>query len=253
MLGTTTPVKISEAVLKFCAELDNTQKPLFLRPQPHRKSIPNECFSNVREHISSNGGSMQLGWLVWETPGIMLEATLHGVWCSSDGALVDVTPQADGEPEIMFLPDSTATIDANTEVVGMRRYPLVDDPLIRQFIRLAEKKDAVKVRTQGRLTRPDLIEMTEIESQQIPLQKKLALKYRGKVGELKVAPLSYRPSQSGGPATVVTRAPQPVVAKVGRNDPCPCGSGKKYKRRHGKKVKPFPTSVFPLDRRNALP
>jgi len=30
-------------------------------------------------------------------------------------------------------------------------------------------------------------------------------------------------------------APQPVQAgpKVGRNDPCPCGSGKKYKHCHG--------------------
>jgi len=36
----------------------------------------------------------------------------------------------------------------------------------------------------------------------------------------------------GGEAT----APQPVHAdkKVGRNDPCPCGSGKKYKKCHGK-------------------
>ena len=36
---------------------------------------------------------------------------------------------------------------------------------------------------------------------------------------------------SGGPAT-----PQTVVRKgdkVGRNDPCPCGSGKKYKKCHG--------------------
>ncbi len=24
------------------------------------------------------------------------------------------------------------------------------------------------------------------------------------------------------------------VAKVGRNDPCPCGSGKKFKKCHGK-------------------
>jgi uncharacterized protein len=24
--------------------------------------------------------------------------------------------------------------------------------------------------------------------------------------------------------------PAPTVAKVGRNDPCPCGSGKKYKK-----------------------
>ena len=30
--------------------------------------------------------------------------------------------------------------------------------------------------------------------------------------------------------------PQPVKVekKVGRNDPCPCGSGKKYKHCHGK-------------------
>ena len=27
------------------------------------------------------------------------------------------------------------------------------------------------------------------------------------------------------------------VEKVGRNDPCPCGSGKKYKNCHGKNVK----------------
>jgi preprotein translocase subunit SecA len=32
----------------------------------------------------------------------------------------------------------------------------------------------------------------------------------------------------GGVATVTRK-----VAKVGRNDPCPCGSGKKYKKCHG--------------------
>jgi preprotein translocase subunit SecA len=37
-----------------------------------------------------------------------------------------------------------------------------------------------------------------------------------------------------GPAQAET-APKPVraAAKVGRNDPCPCGSGKKYKKCHG--------------------
>ena len=29
------------------------------------------------------------------------------------------------------------------------------------------------------------------------------------------------------------QAPRPLAAKVGRNDPCPCGSGKKYKKCHG--------------------
>ncbi|MBR6639663.1 MAG: SEC-C domain-containing protein, partial [Muribaculaceae bacterium] len=30
--------------------------------------------------------------------------------------------------------------------------------------------------------------------------------------------------------------PEPIKAgpKIGRNDPCPCGSGKKYKACHGK-------------------
>jgi preprotein translocase subunit SecA len=32
------------------------------------------------------------------------------------------------------------------------------------------------------------------------------------------------------PGTAVKRE----ADKVGRNDPCPCGSGKKYKRCHGK-------------------
>jgi preprotein translocase subunit SecA len=35
-------------------------------------------------------------------------------------------------------------------------------------------------------------------------------------------------------ATPVKRAPVQVGPKIGRNDPCPCGSGKKYKACHGK-------------------
>ena len=26
---------------------------------------------------------------------------------------------------------------------------------------------------------------------------------------------------------------EPITKKIGRNDPCPCGSGKKYKQCHG--------------------
>jgi preprotein translocase subunit SecA len=43
------------------------------------------------------------------------------------------------------------------------------------------------------------------------------------------------PTEDGGvsaevdPATVVAEVP-----RVGRNDPCPCGSGRKYKQCHGK-------------------
>jgi preprotein translocase subunit SecA len=34
---------------------------------------------------------------------------------------------------------------------------------------------------------------------------------------------------NGQPAKKVVVAPKRASAKVGRNDPCPCGSGKKYK------------------------
>ena len=37
-------------------------------------------------------------------------------------------------------------------------------------------------------------------------------------------------ASSGPPAQPFTRSTQ----KVGRNDPCPCGSGKKFKQCHGK-------------------
>jgi preprotein translocase subunit SecA len=39
---------------------------------------------------------------------------------------------------------------------------------------------------------------------------------------------------AAGPASAQPQAPQVrEVRKVGRNEPCPCGSGKKYKHCHG--------------------
>jgi preprotein translocase subunit SecA len=46
---------------------------------------------------------------------------------------------------------------------------------------------------------------------------------------------SYDPSgrQTGGPPPTGPREPVRRAPEVGRNDPCPCGSGKKFKRCHG--------------------
>ena len=38
----------------------------------------------------------------------------------------------------------------------------------------------------------------------------------------------------GGADVAVKQEPVKVGPKIGRNDPCPCGSGKKYKHCHGK-------------------
>ncbi len=37
----------------------------------------------------------------------------------------------------------------------------------------------------------------------------------------------------GDDGTTSARPQRRAVPKVGRNDPCPCGSGKKYKKCHG--------------------
>jgi len=52
------------------------------------------------------------------------------------------------------------------------------------------------------------------------------------------APSQGTPGRGQAPQQAPRPKPQPVRAekKVGRNDPCPCGSGKKYKNCHGKMV-----------------
>jgi preprotein translocase subunit SecA len=49
------------------------------------------------------------------------------------------------------------------------------------------------------------------------------------------------PTETGDVETIVdaqtagrTQSVQNSLPRVGRNDPCPCGSGKKYKQCHGK-------------------
>jgi len=45
--------------------------------------------------------------------------------------------------------------------------------------------------------------------------------------------MESRPGADGTPERKRAAAPVREGPKVGRNDPCPCGSGKKYKKCHG--------------------
>ncbi len=47
-------------------------------------------------------------------------------------------------------------------------------------------------------------------------------------------PLSHVPDDTGIRVIQVKPEPKEQIPVVGRNDPCPCGSGKKYKQCHGK-------------------
>lgn len=52
-----------------------------------------------------DGGSIQHGWSMREQPQVYAEAAFHAVWRNSDGSLIDVTPRADEQMRILFLPD----------------------------------------------------------------------------------------------------------------------------------------------------
>jgi preprotein translocase subunit SecA len=65
---------------------------------------------------------------------------------------------------------------------------------------------------------------------------------KGEMPDPTAAPLAPQPQPRPTPRMTLNRGDQPVTPqapahrtedKVGRNDPCPCGSGKKYKKCHG--------------------
>jgi uncharacterized protein len=71
----------------------------------------------------------------------------------------------------------------------------------------------------------------------VPDEVMAALEARYRVPVRRLAPLGDRPGSSAEP-----REPprEPGVRSVGRNLPCPCGSGRKYKRCHGRPVGALP-------------
>jgi preprotein translocase subunit SecA len=84
-------------------------------------------------------------------------------------------------------------------------------------------------------------EVARLEQEQQERQQRAAMQFQhedpGSLGVDEEAAQVQR-QQGGQPAAMAPTGPvAPVLRdapKVGRNDPCPCGSGKKYKQCHGR-------------------
>ena len=75
--------------------------------------------------------------------------------------------------------------------------------------------------------------------QAVPERRTDMSRYRTEKDDADAAPRSAdsegtQPQPPAGPAPRQPQEPVRVEKKVGRNDPCPCGSGKKYKNCHGR-------------------
>ena len=115
--------------------------------------------------------------------------------------------------------------------------------------------DRVKFDTVSTLTKIEIRTQEQIDREEAERRERLMKALRAQHaelqpllggGELEIAAAGAAaasgpaPGMPGGPGMRPVSAPEPAVApfvrsdrKVGRNEPCPCGSGKKYKHCHG--------------------
>ena len=89
------------------------------------------------------------------------------------------------------------------------------------------KHDVIRILSQLQIKRQDEAEEIERQRREQAAKQQLAFQH---------ARASAVPVEDADAEAKAPEPQQPTVrvgAKVGRNDPCPCGSGKKYKQCHG--------------------
>ena len=164
--------EIDDSVRTFCFEVASGNAPIYVQVIPHSGAKQDDCFLNVRKVVRSKGGQIAYGWTIWIWPRVLFDAEHHAVWQKPDGTLVDITPKADREKRILFLPDPGRTYDFET---GRRldniRKAITDDDDVRAFISYAAQVSVII--EQNRIA-PDQVDVTR----DIPKLKQL----QGQIG-----------------------------------------------------------------------
>jgi len=125
--------------------------------------------------------------------------------------------------------DHLLALDHLKEGIGLRGYGQ-KDPLVEY------KKESFSL-FEAMLNRIDVetvraLNLLHVTVEEPPQQRMQRRQRRGQVTYTKAnASAAAAGQDEGKPRTVVSDSP-----KIGRNDPCPCGSGKKYKKCHGAEI-----------------
>lgn len=117
-------------------------------------------------------------------------------------------------------------MDALRDGIGLRGYGQRDPKLEYKregFEMFRELLFQIRESVFRVLSRVRIVSKEEEEARRAEEQEKLAMELRHKE---KLGALSY----SGGHEEEVAYKPAKAAPRIGRNDPCPCGSGKKYKK-----------------------
>jgi preprotein translocase subunit SecA len=110
-------------------------------------------------------------------------------------------------------------------------YKLESYELFRQMVEDMNKRSA-KILMRARIPLSDAQEQVR---EAAPEHKTDMSKYRTQKDEIATQQEAQRRAgESASAAQAPKQQPVHVENKIGRNEPCPCGSGKKYKNCHGK-------------------
>lgn len=132
------PAQIDDRVIRF-ARTALKGVPEWIEVEPLEGSIHVECFDNVDRAIRDHGGKAIMGWIIWEKPGVWLEAEHHAIWEQHDGTWRDVTPTIDGETRLVFVPDDNAFRTHPRFGLPTRYAPISKDPVAVYAMKKAQK------------------------------------------------------------------------------------------------------------------
>lgn len=128
-------------VLQFCAQTVKCEPPTSVRTQPMEGEPQRDCFLTVEKQVALLGGECVIGWAIWETPGVFMEAEFHAVWRTPEGELVDITPRPIPLPHIVFARDCHRKYNG-LQVDNIRK-PLVGDVDLLHLFALYRERFAI--------------------------------------------------------------------------------------------------------------
>jgi hypothetical protein len=135
------PKALTSEVRGFTAQHGDDLQYVEVKPLPFAEQ--RQCYGNCDIARQIFGGTMVLGYSIWNTKNLFLSSEHHCVWRKPDGTLVDLTPDISGESRVLFVPhielgqdDDVQSIVENIVFNGDngRFCVLVKSPLIERAV-----------------------------------------------------------------------------------------------------------------------
>ena len=104
----TTPPKVRLSIRMFLKKIGLKSRPRFLEfTKISDNYLQKYCLSNCEAEQKTTGAQIVHGWMIWEDKkNKHISAEFHAV-IKNKNKLLDITPRADNEEKILFVPDNT--------------------------------------------------------------------------------------------------------------------------------------------------